>query len=205
VSPRAPAPSLRVVARAPDGRDVVDELRLVTELRRGRLDALARAYDRWHERVRVLARRLLGDDAAAEDVVQEVFSALPLSARRYRGEGGLGAFLMGMAVKRSRHHRRAALKRRRALERWGATARLGGAATTDPERDAYRRQLAERLARALDRLPHPQRVAFVLCDVEGLTAGEAATIADVPEGTVRTRAFHARRKLRDLLVAEHKE
>ena len=153
----------------------------------------------------MLARRLLGDDAAAEDIVQEVFSALPRSSGRYRGEGGLVAFLLGMAVKRSRHHQRAVLRRRRALDRWGATARLGGAAPTDPERDAYGRQLAERLARALDRLPHAQRVAFVLCDVEGLTAGEAATIADVPEATVRTRAFHARRKLRALLAAEHDE
>jgi RNA polymerase sigma-70 factor (ECF subfamily) len=204
VSPRAPAPSLRIVARAP-ANDTDDEGRLVAELRHGRLDALAHAYDRWHARVRVLARRLLGDDAAAEDVVQEVFSALPRAAGRYRGDGGLGAFLMGMAVKRARHHRRAALRRRRALERWGATARLGGAGPADPERDAYRRQLGERLARALDRLPHAQRVAFVLCDVEGLTAGEVASIADAPEATVRTRAFHARRKLRDLLAAEHDE
>lgn len=75
----------------------------------------------------------------------------------------------------------------------------------DPEREAYRRQLARSLERALDELPHAQRVAFVLCEVEGLTAAEAALIADAPEATVRTRLFHARRKLRASLAAEHDE
>jgi hypothetical protein len=58
-----------------------EEARLVASLRSGALDAAARAYDRWHQRVRVLARRLLGDSASAEDVVQEVFVALPAAAR----------------------------------------------------------------------------------------------------------------------------
>ena len=45
---------------------------IVDGLRAGRLDALAAAFDRWHGRVRMLARRLLSDPASAEDVVQEV-------------------------------------------------------------------------------------------------------------------------------------
>src|SRR5689334_6177839 len=66
-----------------------DEAALVEALRAGALDGLARAFDRWHQRVRVLARRLLSDDAAAEDVVQEVFAALPGAMRRFRGDSGM--------------------------------------------------------------------------------------------------------------------
>jgi RNA polymerase sigma-70 factor, ECF subfamily len=182
-----------------------DESRLVAALRQGRLDAVARAFDRWHQRVRVLARRLLWDDAAAEDVVQDVFAALPGAMRRFRGDSGLETFLLGIALKRARHHQRVALRRRRALERLAGEESAVGQATLDPEHDAYRRQLGGRLAEALGRLPHAQRVSFVLCEVEGMTSAEAAAVADVPEPTVRTRLFHARRKLRALLSREHDE
>ncbi len=172
---------------------------LLDGLRAGELAALAAAFDRWHQRVRVLARRLLSDPAAAEDVVQDVFTALPRAVRRFRGDADLETFLLGIAVKRVRHHRRAALRRRKALERLRAIDRRG---PIDPEQDAYRRQLGVRLAAALDELPLPQRVAFVLCEVEELTSVQAAVIADAPEATIRTRLFHARRRLRDLLAGE---
>ncbi len=176
-----------------------DELSLVTALRDGNLAALAAAFDRWHQRVRVIARRLLSDPAAAEDVVQDVFASLPRAIRRFRGEAELETFLLGIAVKRVRRHRRAAQRRLRALERLRVVDRRG---PVDPEQNAYRRQLGARLAAALDELPLPQRVAFVLCEVEELTSVQAAVIADAPEATVRTRLFHARRRLRDLLAGE---
>jgi RNA polymerase sigma-70 factor (ECF subfamily) len=193
-----PSPSLAVIGGAPrpDGED---ESALVEALRLGGLDALAAAFDRWHQRVRVLARRLLSDDAAAEDVVQEVFAALPRAIQRFRGEATLETFLLAIAVKRARHHRRAAARRRRALARLASEERRG---PRDPEQDAYRRQLGLRLRAALDRLPMPQRVAFVLCVVEELSSAQAAAIAAVPEATVRTRLFHARRRLRALLDGE---
>jgi RNA polymerase sigma-70 factor (ECF subfamily) len=48
-------------------------------------------------------------------------------------------------------------------------------------------------------LPLPQRAAFVLCEVEGLSSEEAAHVQGVPAPTVRSRVFHARRKLSELL------
>lgn len=72
-------------------------------------------------------------------------------------------------------------------------------ASACPEQQAQRAQLAHVLSRALDELPLDQRVAFVLCEVEERTSTEAAAVLGVPEGTVRTRVFHARRKLRALL------
>jgi RNA polymerase sigma-70 factor (ECF subfamily) len=180
-----------------------EEARLLAALRAGTLDAAAHAYDRWHPRVRVLARRLLGDNASAEDVVQETFVVLAKAARRYRGEpGGLESFVLGIAVKRARRHHRAAWRRRQAMDRLAAEE-AGGPRT--PEQDVYRRELGARLARALGRLPHAQRVAFVLCEIEDMTSGQAALVVEVPETTVRTRLFHARRRLRELLAEERAE
>ncbi len=176
---------------------VPDEESLLAGLRRGDVAALAAAFDLWHHRVRVLARRLLSDEAAAEDVVQDVFTVLPRAARSFRGDSGLEAFLLGITVKRVRRHRRAALRRRLALDRLGLAEILN---PQDPERDTYRHPLGRRLAAALDQLPLPQRVAFILCEVEEMTAGAAARIAGTPEATIRTRLFHARRRLRELLT-----
>jgi RNA polymerase sigma-70 factor (ECF subfamily) len=179
----------------------VDEIILVEGLRRADLEAVATAYDRWHHRVRALAGRLLSDDAAAEDVVQEVFVALPRAVRGFRGEAPLETFLLAIAVKRARHHLRSVIRRRRLV----TSAAPEAGPVSDPEHQAYRRQLANRLAASLDRLPSAQREAFVLCQVEELTAAEAAVLAGVPEPTIRTRAFHARRRLRELLRGEQGE
>jgi len=191
ISPRPSAPSVR--------EPRADEAAILDGLRRRDLGALARAFDRWHHRVRVLARRLLSDAAAAEDVVQEAFTALPRAVRGFRGEVDLETFLLAIAVKRARHHRRAAARRQRALARLASEQRDP---PRDPEQESYRRELGLRLAAALDQLPLPQRIAFVLCEIEELTSSQAAAVAGVPEATVRTRLFHARRRLRDWLEVE---
>ena len=175
---------------------------LAGALARGSVDALADAFDRWHARVRVLARRLLSDDAAAEDVVQDTFAALPAAARRFRGDVDLESFVLSIAVKRARSHQRTAIRRRRALGRFREPPPPG---PLDPERDSYRRELASRLEAALDGISLKLRLAFILCEVEGLTAVQAAAVAGIPAATVRTRLFHARRQLRDLLALEHDE
>jgi DNA-directed RNA polymerase specialized sigma24 family protein len=71
------------------------------------LDALATAFDRWHGRVRVLARRLLSDPASAEDVVQDVFAALTRAVRSFRGEVDVETFVLAIAVKRGSPRRTA--------------------------------------------------------------------------------------------------
>jgi RNA polymerase sigma-70 factor, ECF subfamily len=65
-----------------------------------------------------------------------------------------------------------------------------------------RAKLAARLTRALDALPLDQRAAIILCEVEERTSAEAAAIVGAPEGTIRTRVFHGKRKLRELLEGE---
>jgi RNA polymerase sigma-70 factor (ECF subfamily) len=72
----------------------------------------------------------------------------------------------------------------------------------DPEQEAGQRQLSQLLARCLDALPLDQRVAFVLCEVEERSSTEVSSIVGAPEGTVRTRLFHAKKKLRDMLERE---
>jgi RNA polymerase sigma-70 factor (ECF subfamily) len=175
------------------------ETALVERLRCAEPQAVGQAYDRHQVAVRSFARRLVGDPTAAEDLVHEVFVSLPRAIRGYRGEASLRTFLISIAVNHARHHVRAAARRRAAMDRLGREP-TGHAA--DPEAEARRHELADALSRALDSLPLDQRIAFVLCEVEERSSHEAASLVGVPEGTIRTRLFHARRKLRDALEQE---
>lgn len=172
---------------------------LIARVRRGDASAVGRLYERYHHQVRSFARRLVGDDASAEDLVHDVFVALPRAAASFRQQASLSVFLLSIAVNRSRTHVRGGLRRRRTLERFGLEPRP---TSVGPDETLERRELAQALTRALDTIPDEQRVAFVLCEVEERTSVEAAAILEVPEGTVRTRLFHARRKLREHFARE---
>ena len=171
---------------------------LVARLRDGERAAVEAAYIAHHAAIRSFARRLVGDAAAAEDIVHEAFVALPRAIRRFRGDSSLRAFLIGVAANHSRRHVRSAMRRRRATERLAAREELAPR-TIDATDQLITRQLANRLWAALDELPIDQRVVFVLCEAEQRTSVEVAGIVGAPEGTVRTRLFHAKRKLREML------
>ncbi|WP_437805495.1 RNA polymerase sigma factor [Sorangium sp. So ce1078] len=174
-----------------------EEEALVERLRRGDAAAVGEAYDKHYAAVRGFARRLTGDDAAAEDLAHDVFVSLPQAAQRFRGGSSLKTFLIAIAVNHSRHHLRAAARRRAAMERLALEPEEEDAPS--PEREAGRAALAQALNRALDALPDAQRATFVLCEVEERSAREVSEILGVPEATVRTRLFHAKQKLRTLL------
>ena len=174
---------------------------LVERLSKGDVSAIADVYDRYHRQVRGFARRLIGDDEATEDLVQEVFVSLPSAIRRFRGESSLKTFILSIAVNHSRHHVRGAIRRRKAMQKLTETIHHEGVVeqSGDPEELARRKQLAQLLQCGLDELPLEQRVAFVLCEVEERSSSDVARIVDAPEATVRTRLFHARKKLRIFL------
>jgi len=189
---------LRALARDDDQPSGIDG-ELLPLLAAGSVDAMATFYDRNHEPVRTLARRLLGDDASAEDVVQEVFVSFPRAVRRFRADSDLQSFLFGITVKKARSHLRSTIRRRRLIERYAREEHLS---PRNPEQDTYRKELARRLGWALDQLSTAHREAFVLCEIQCLAAGQAADILGIPEATVRTRLFHGRARLRALCADE---
>lgn len=170
---------------------------LVSRLKRGETTAVAAAYDEHAGAVFGFARRLVGDDAAAEDLVHEVFVTLPSAIKRFEESSSLRTFLISIAVNHARHHVRSASRRRAAMDRFALEPENEGGT---PEQEAMRVDLARALTHALDTLPIDQRVAFVLCEVEDRTSREAAEIVGAPEATVRTRIFHAKKKLREELA-----
>jgi RNA polymerase sigma-70 factor (ECF subfamily) len=188
-----------------DGASTTDEAQttsLVERIARGEESALHEVYFQQHARLRQFSLRLVGDAAAADDLVHEVFVKLPRAIKRLAPGASLRSFLIGMAANRAKHHVRAAARRRKLAARLGREPAPDGIAPDEVER----RQLAHALVRALDELPIDQRVAFVLCEVEERSSADAAAVMGVNDSTLRGRLFHAKRKLRLLLVAwERKE
>jgi RNA polymerase sigma-70 factor (ECF subfamily) len=181
--------------------DAAEEEATHTELpdrvARGDVDALEALYRQHHEAVRAFARRLLGNAAIAEDLVHDVFLAAPRAFRGFQGQAQVRTFLLSIAVNKAKHHTRAAARWRGALERLKVEPKPPP--QTRPDETSERRELRDELQRALDTLPLEQRVVVVLCAIEERTAIEVAAIVGAPENTVRTRLFHAKRRLREIM------
>jgi RNA polymerase sigma-70 factor (ECF subfamily) len=182
-------------------RDAVEATGPSLEERVGARDpqAIDEVYREHHSALRGFARRLVGDHDTAEDLVHDVFVALPDAIKRFRGEASLRTFLSAIALRRAHKFIRSASRRRNAMTRLAEQPMQDAPA---PDAALARNQMAAILYRALDKLPDDQRTAFILCEIDQMTAGEAGDIAGAPEATMRTRLFHARKKLRALLDQE---
>lgn len=148
--------------------------------------ALQRALSADWARLRAFALQLARDPAAADDLLQV---ASERAARRIDQLDDPARF-RGWMYRILRHCHIDALRRPdpRPL---AEVIPLPG-----PEAAAQDRQLGERIARALDDLPEPQRLAVWLVDHDGLTFAEASEVLGVPPGTVASRVARGRATLR---------
>ena len=148
------------------------------------------------------ASAIVHDAGAAEDVAQETFVRAWRGLARFRGESAFKTWLYRIATNVARTH----------LDRRGRQARIGDRSLDDeteplqagdvpsPAPDAETSLVRrEAIDRALAELPEELRVALVLRDVEGLDYKEIAGVTGAPIGTVESRIFRARRRLRTLL------
>lgn len=139
-----------------------------------------------------LAARLLGNEADAEEVLQEAYvkAFTALTDGSFDGRAQVQTWLYRVVTNTALD----ALRRRKARPRGDDSAleKLVGDAGNDPE---ARLALAE-LGRWLDELPAEQRAAVVLCSVEGLTNPEAAEVLGVSAGAIEQRLVRARATLK---------
>ncbi len=171
----------------------------VSRLRRGDSEALTQLYQAYRASLFVLARRLLGDDLEAADLIHDTFVATPRALRRLSGATTLSTFLCSTVVSLCRRRLGSLRRRRRVLRK---VFDLGAAMPVQYPASMHtlrRRELTLQLTVALDRLRFVQRAAVVLCLVEERPASEAAEILDVSEATMRVHLIDARKKLRALL------
>jgi RNA polymerase sigma-70 factor (ECF subfamily) len=171
---------------------------LVVAVSRYRQEALAEAYRRHAGAVHGLARRLLADDAQAEEIVQEVFLRLWDQPEKYDpGRGSLRSFLLAQCHGRSVDLLRADTARRRREER---DLRRTAEAGYDLEHEVWDLAVADRMRDALATLPAGERRAIELAYWGGRSYREAAEELGEPEGTIKSRIRSGLKRLRSELA-----
>lgn len=150
-------------------------------------------YDQHVDRVYRLAYRLAGDEELARDFTQETFVRAFDRMASFRGESALGTWLHAIGVSVALNGLRK-VKRLRQRETGLDEALTIGVTTRHAEPD-----LKERLAAAIDGLPHGYRTVFVMHDVEGYTHEEIAGSLGIQPGTSKAQLFRARARLREAL------
>jgi RNA polymerase sigma-70 factor, ECF subfamily len=136
-----------------------------------------------------LLRHLTGTVEVAEDLTQQTFLKAWQALASFRGEASLATWLHRIAYHEYTHWLRA--------RRDHAPLEAAGE-VTDPRAEGGLEAIL--LRGALDQLSSEHREAFLLYHVQGLSVPETALILAVPPGTVKSRLFHARQRLRELLA-----
>jgi RNA polymerase sigma factor (sigma-70 family) len=176
--------------RIKDAATAYDELLVVLTMA-GERDAANRLARRWHPRLLRTARRLVGPEMAP-GAVQDCWVSILRGIDRLMDPGLFAPWAFGILRRRC-----ADAIRQQSTER----ARLGEA-PEELEAGASLPDEALAIARAMAALPGDQRLAAQLFFVEGLTLAEVAEVQQVPEGTAKSRLFHARRRLKAALSGD---
>jgi RNA polymerase sigma factor (sigma-70 family) len=163
----------------------------------GEAVAFGLLFDRHVRTIYNFCFRRTADWGVAEDLTATVF--LEAWRNRRRGEthaGSLLPWLYGIATNLVRNHRRRSRRRIAAFRRLPAERPGPGFAEDVAERLDDEREM-RRLLALIEQLPKPELDVFVLCLWQELSYEEAAAALDLPVGTVRSRLFRARARLRD--------
>ncbi|KPK45042.1 MAG: hypothetical protein AMJ65_01130 [Phycisphaerae bacterium SG8_4] len=174
---------------------MLDEKRLVRELKRGSKQALRQIYMEYKDNLLTIATALLHDNNAAEDVLHDVFVSFAGTVGRLRLRGSLRSYLTTSVVNRVRDSYRKKTHHMVELDE----ARQVAGDSGDPERSAIFDEKSGQLADALAQLPIEQRETIVLHLNGRMKFKEIASMQGIPISTVQGRYRYGLGKLRTIL------
>lgn len=187
------------------GSKVSDE-DLVSHAAHGDEDAFEAIMRRYNQRLFRTARSILGNDAEAEDVLQEAYLSIWQALGGFRADAQLSTWMVRVVVNqalgRLRRKHAHIIPLDTAMNSFApeVQAALTEKRNRQPEQLAMQTQLRKVLEMHIDRLPDLYRTVFVLRAVEEMSAPEVAAVLQIPEATVRTRLARARGILRASLA-----
>jgi RNA polymerase sigma-70 factor, ECF subfamily len=179
----------------------LDEDNLIRAGSQGDHQAVETLFRRYQRRLFQIAMRVLGNSADAEDVLQDAMLSAYRALAHFEGRSQFSSWLTRIVIN-------AALIRRRALK-GRAMESLDAAADSDeqplsahlvhhgrnPEQELARSELRMRISKNVNALSPALRSAFLLCEVQGYTAREAARMLGVTVAAMKARKWIARQKL----------
>jgi RNA polymerase sigma-70 factor (ECF subfamily) len=177
---------------------------LLGRLQSGDAEALAAVMRDHNRALWRVARGILRDDADAEEAVQEAYLRAFSGIGGFRGESTLSTWLMRIAINEALR----ILAKRRAIAAPSADPANQDSSEDapdpprTPEHDAARREIRRMMERAVDNLPAPFRLVFLMRMVEQMSVEETAAALRIEPATVKTRLHRAKEQLRRSLGAE---
>jgi RNA polymerase sigma factor (sigma-70 family) len=182
------------------------DLPLIQALQSGDDSAMSELMHRHGEPLFHFVFRIVRNEAAARDVVQEAFVRAYFGAAKFTPRALVKTWLYSIALNLSRDHARRAIKQRQAVslegnpsgERFAEIADAGPLANDE----AGKRDEFTLLQRAIDQLPRKLREALVMFSLEGKSQRESAEFLGTTPKTVELRVYHAKKKLRELLAKQ---
>lgn len=189
---------------APAPEPAPDRAKLLVErARRGDVEAWARLYQDTFDRIHRHVYFLTGDAALAEDLVQEAFARAMVTIGSYDARAPFATWMRGVALNVVRMHWRRDRTQRRVHGQIREEAREtevhAASSASAPDARHLQDQRVAILYEALKELPDPQREAFVLRELEGLSTRDAAEQLGITPNNLAVRTSRARAQIRDAL------
>ncbi len=181
-----------------------DEKDLVSRLKQGQEAAYRILIRSYQGQLFSIAYGITMDREDSLDIVQEVFLKVHQNIKNFRGDSGLSTWLHRITVNQSlnlqRKWKRRLKWRHQPLEKdeGGDYPELGDN-QENPETLYHKGELEKALQEGLNELPETSRTVFVLREIEGLSYDEIAEVLNINKGTVKSRLFLARQKLKERL------
>lgn len=189
--------AIQAEQRVPDSRvpDSIDA-RVIRACQQGDREAFHLLFEAYKDRVFSIARYSLGDEAAADDVTQQIFVKLITRIGQFRGDSEFTTWLYRLVINSCLDERR---KRRRLLpvgeiDTMSSTANQGS-----PETGYARREVTDSVRQAINGLKPKMRLPVLLKYIEGLSYEEIAEVLGCSKGTVASRLNRAHKALAKML------
>jgi len=177
-------------SRKTEIRDEKDRALLERVMERDR-DALTQLFLMYHARLFKFVFRLTNSYSTADELVNDIMLLVWRKASSFRGESKVSTWIFGIAYRQSMH--RVTRKRLQTVNYDDFDA--------IPSGDEPSAETEDWVRRGLEMLPAAHQVTVVLVFYLGLSYEETAAVVQCPVNTVKTRMFHARRKLKEILPA----
>jgi len=183
---------------------------LVRAVINGDATAYRGLVERYEGRIYAVCYGMVRNREDARDLAQEAFVKAFKNLSRFRFSASFYTWLCRIAMNVSIDHlRRQKVRRAESFDDGVASRGPDGVISLEhhrnnPGRDLERKRLHAAILAAMDELPHDQQQVIVLREVEGMAYKEIAEVMDIPEGTVMSRLYYARKKLQAALAGERK-
>ena len=176
--------------------ETLRDIDLVARVRAGERTLFEILMRRHNQRLYRAARAILQDEAEVEDVLQQAYLNAFAHLDQFEARAQVSTWLTRIVINEAVARRRSS---RHGTDRECALARLASPGPS-PEHQAYACELQRMLEEAVDSLPEPYRLVFMLRDVEGLSTTETGLGLGLGDDTVKTRLHRARVLIRRLVT-----